>query len=132
MGHSKWPPSDIESIWVLLSCGFCFRPTSALERGDDIMASNFRISTHQNSDNLHLKLAGDFDGTSAWELLNILKKDCGRAAKIFVHCSCLKEIDPFGRDVFHNNIHSVIRESIFLLFTGEKAEQIAPKGSPCL
>lgn len=96
------------------------------------MASNFKISTHQNSDNLHLKLAGDFDGTSAWELLNILKKDCGRAAKIFVHCSCLKEIDPFGRDVFHNNIHSVIRESIFLLFTGEKAEQIAPKGSPCL
>jgi anti-anti-sigma regulatory factor len=96
------------------------------------MASNFRILTHQNSDNLHLKLTGDFDGTSAWELLNILKKNCGRASKIFVHCSCLKEIDPFGRDVFHNNIHSIIGEAIFLLFTGEKARQIAPEERLCL
>ena len=117
---------------MLLSCGFWFQHSSELERGDDIMASNFRISTHQNSDNLHLKLAGDFDGTSAWELLNILKKNCGKASKIFVHCSCLKEIDPFGRDVFHNNIHSVIGEAIFLLFTGEKARQIAPEERLCL
>jgi len=96
------------------------------------MASNFRISTHRNSDNLHLKLAGDFDGTSAWELLNVLKNDCGRASKIFVHCSCLKEIDPFGRDVFQNNFNSSKRAPIFMIFTGKKAEQIAPEGSSCL
>ena len=96
------------------------------------MASNFKISTHQNSDNLHLKLAGDFDGTSAWELLNILEKDCGRASKIFVHCSCLNEIDPFGRGVFHNNIHSIIGKSKFLLFTGKNAMQIAPEKRLCL
>lgn len=34
------------------------------------MAANFRISTHRNSENLHLKLYGDFDGTSAHELIN--------------------------------------------------------------
>ena len=38
------------------------------------MASNFRILKHQNGDNLHLKLAGNFDGTSAWEVFNTLKK----------------------------------------------------------
>jgi hypothetical protein len=96
------------------------------------MASNFRISTHQNNDNMHLKLAGNFDGTSAWELLNILKKDCGRASKVFVHCSCLNEIDPFGRDVFRENIHSVLKAPISLLFTGKKARQIAPEEKQCL
>jgi ABC-type transporter Mla MlaB component len=100
-------------------------------KGYDIMASNFRISTHQNSDNPHLKLAGDFDGTSAWELLNILKKNWGRVSKIFVHCSCLNRIDPFGRDVFQGNIRSVTGESTFLLFTGENAGQIAPEKRLC-
>ncbi len=95
------------------------------------MAANFRISKHQNSDNLHLKLAGDFDGTSAWELFYILKKNFRSASKIFIHCSCLNEIDPFGRDVFHANLNSLKRESAFLLFTGEKASQIAPEGRLC-
>jgi hypothetical protein len=38
------------------------------------MASNFRIFCHQNSDNLHLKLMGDFDGTSPYESLETLRK----------------------------------------------------------
>ena len=96
------------------------------------MASNFKISTHQNSDSIHLKLVGDFDGTSAWELLNILKKGCRSVSKIFIHCSCLSQIDPFGRDVFRNNIPSVMKPSVIPLFTGENATQIAPEGSQCL
>jgi hypothetical protein len=36
------------------------------------MASNFKILVHRNSENLHLKLTGDFDGTSAQKLLNAL------------------------------------------------------------
>ncbi len=38
------------------------------------MASNFGISINRNSDNLHLKLFRNFDGISAHELLNALKK----------------------------------------------------------
>jgi len=37
------------------------------------MAANFRISVHRSSDSLHMKLMGDFDGSSAWELLNVLR-----------------------------------------------------------
>jgi len=40
------------------------------------MANNFRISVHRSSENLHLKLMGNFDGISAHELLNVLKR-CG-------------------------------------------------------
>jgi len=42
------------------------------------MAANFRILVHRNKKNFHLKLSGDFDGTSAYELINILKKNCKR------------------------------------------------------
>ncbi len=34
------------------------------------MAANFRIAIHRNDDNLHLQVIGDFDGSSAWELIN--------------------------------------------------------------
>ena len=96
------------------------------------MASNFQISKHQNSESLHLKLMGDFDGTSAWELLNILKKRSQDVSKVFVHCNALSKIVPFGRDVFHANLGSLTGESVSLLFTGEKAMEIVPEGGRCL
>ena len=36
------------------------------------MSRNFKIETHYNRDEVHLRLVGDFDGSSACELLNIL------------------------------------------------------------
>jgi len=39
------------------------------------MPCSFKILAHRNSDNLHLKLEGDFDGRSALELINYLKKN---------------------------------------------------------
>ena len=61
------------------------------------MASNFKIVNHRNSDNMHLKLMGDFDGSSAHQLLNLLTKNGLAASKIFIHTSALKSIVPFGR-----------------------------------
>jgi len=46
------------------------------------MASNFSIFFHRNSDNLYLKLMGDFDGSSAHQLINILKEQNGNVNKI--------------------------------------------------
>jgi hypothetical protein len=37
------------------------------------MASRFRIVMHENSENLHLRLVGAFDGSSAFQLLEVLK-----------------------------------------------------------
>nr|CBX29619.1 unknown protein [uncultured Desulfobacterium sp.] len=36
------------------------------------MASNFKIEVFRNSENVHLKLFGDFDGNSAYELVNTI------------------------------------------------------------
>ena len=96
------------------------------------MASNFRISTHRNSENLHLQLRGDFDGSSACQLLDVLKKTSGSVYKIIIHTSSLNDIYPFGRDIFHRQLRDLNRNSIRLLFTGENADEISPKTKLCL
>lgn len=90
------------------------------------MAANFKVLVHRNSDNLHLKLMGDFDSTSAFELVNALDSNCEGAGKVFVHTSCLKNIYPFGRETFHNYLCSLKNRHIRLIFTGENAATIAP------
>jgi len=90
------------------------------------MAINFRISSHRNSDNLHLKLMGDFDGSSACELINTLKANTHSTSKIFIHTSCLNQIHPFGQHVFCNNFYVVNGESLKFVFTGENASQLEP------
>jgi len=74
------------------------------EKSVFIMASNFRIFVHRNSDSLHLKLAGDFDGTSAFELLDMVKKKGAGLRKVFIHTSSLKTIYPFGLQVFEKSL----------------------------
>ncbi len=97
------------------------------------MAANFSISAHRNSENLHLKLTGDFDGSSALQLVNLLKKNSKKGVyKIIIHTSCLNNIFPFGRDTFLTNMYQFSDRSPRLLFTGKNANQIAPEKSLCL
>jgi len=43
------------------------------EAGALPMASNFQITFNRHEDSMHLRLYGDFDGSSAHELINLLK-----------------------------------------------------------
>ena len=95
------------------------------------MASNFRIFYHRNSDNLHLKLMGDLDGSSALELANILKTQQNSVRKIFIHTSNLSSIHPFGLDAFQKNC-TANKLSPSITFTGEHARTLAPDGSTVL
>ena len=92
------------------------------------MAANFRICSHRNSDNLHLKLTGDFDGTSAFELLNTLKRSQNQVRKFFIHTDSLSSIKPFGMNVFQKNC-AVKNLSASLTFTGKQGKKLAPAGS---
>jgi hypothetical protein len=98
------------------------------ERRGEVMASNFRISVHRDSNNLELKLAGDFDGTSACELLNVLKDKCDDGVDtVAVNTSNLKDVYPFGRDTFQRNLYTLKGRRKRLAFTGRKANSIAPE-----
>ncbi len=85
------------------------------------MASNFKIIVHSNSDNVHLKLSGDFDGSSACELLDCMKKNCHNCNNVFIHTACLKRIVPFGQNVFRLNLGNLKKNYESFVFTGEKA-----------
>ena len=90
------------------------------------MATNFKIFSHRNGSKLHLKLIGDFDGSSAHELLNTMKEHCLGISRIFVHTSGLKGIHFFGLHVFHSHLCKHGSEYIPILFTGENANQLGP------
>jgi hypothetical protein len=73
---------------------------------------------------------GDFDGSSAYQLINALQKHSAGAFSVFIHTSNLKQVYPFGRDTFKTNLHS-LNHKFFgsLIFTGEHASEIAPEES---
>ena len=99
----------------------------AEKEGWVVMASNFKISAHRNSENLYLRLVGDFDGTSACELLNVMKQECQGAERVFINTSGLGKIYPFGHDTFQNNLYVLKDRPIRLVFTGENATEIVPE-----
>lgn len=92
------------------------------------MASNFRIFFHRNDGHVHLKLTGDFDGTSADELLNALKENGAGTRRIFVHTSGLRKIYPFGQRLFQNNLYVMNGQSASLVFTGRHGTEIGRRG----
>jgi len=89
------------------------------------MASNFEVSVDKKSKGFGLKLVGDFDATSAYELIYAIKKLPEDITKIFIHTDGLKDIYPFGLDVFHRNISPLDGPYRKLVFTGNKASHIS-------
>jgi len=92
------------------------------------MASNFRIYCHKEKDSLHFDLIGDFDGSSAYELINTLKKYQGIARRIFIHTCLLASVCSFGLDVFQKSF-TIKKLARILTFTGQYGNKLAPKGS---
>ena len=90
------------------------------------MALNFRIFLHETRDSLHLKLDGDFDGSSAHELFNTLKKHGVGFHQVFIDTNGLKTIYPFGREVFQNKLSSFNKQFRNLIFIGEYGNKISP------
>ncbi len=93
------------------------------------MAKNFMVSVLRKSATLQLKLMGDFDGTSAFDLLNVIGENCRGIESVFIHTNGLKDIYPFGLDIFFNHLHTLRGKPIRLVFTGEKAAEFSAKGS---
>ena len=90
------------------------------------MASNFHIFRHRTKDSLHIKLEGDFDGSSAHELINALIEHGKGFHQIFIDTNDLKKIHPFGREVFQKNLGRFNKKVNGLIFIGEKEYQIKP------
>jgi hypothetical protein len=90
------------------------------------MASNFQIYSFKTNNSLHLKLTGDFDGSSAHELINTLIEHGTGFWNIFIDTDNLKTIHPFGRDVFQKNLNNFKKQLNNLTIIGANKYNIAP------
>jgi hypothetical protein len=90
------------------------------------MASNFGIAIDNNSEGVGLKLAGDFDATSAYELIFAIKKLPEDTGKISIQTNGLKNLYPFGLEIFHKFMNSLNGQSAKIVFTGNSASQLSP------
>ena len=96
------------------------------------MASSFMIVIHENSERPHLRLIGDFDGSSAFELLEVLKNRAPAVQNVFIHTSGLVEDHPFGLGVFEKRASDLKEDLQKSHFTGDKAKLVSPDESLCL
>jgi anti-anti-sigma factor len=83
------------------------------------MAQNFRIlSKEANDRSVRIQLRGDFDGTSAHELANMLNKYGERYPNVEIDTEGLKSINVFGLDVLALRLKSLRRFRAGIIFTG--------------
>ncbi len=93
------------------------------------MASNFKINRSRQWDDLHLRLTGDFDGTSAFELFYAIKEGVSLFNSIYIHTDSLSSMLPFGRDAFVTNYALAGLSADKLRFTGKFAVYLTPHPS---
>jgi ABC-type transporter Mla MlaB component len=83
------------------------------------MANNFKFLSNRIRDRIRLKLYGDFDGSSACELINVLKNYRNGSNQIFIDTNNLNAIHPFGMDVLKKHL-SVLEININnIIITGK-------------
>ena len=86
------------------------------------MALNFRILRHRSKDVLDLNLRGDFDGSSAKELINVLENSQAGINRIIIDTNGLRNIHPFGKGVFQKDFPKINRSPVHVFFKGDKGD----------
>mgnify|MGYP000414237395 CR=1 FL=1 len=88
------------------------------------MASNFQITYYRYEDGIHLKLYGDFDGSSAHELLNFLKVKSDGTLKTYIHTDGIQHLHPFGISTFLKGFKIINGCADRIVFTGKEAPNL--------
>ena len=97
------------------------------------MALNFKILVRQKKSRLYLKLDGDFDRSSALELLGVLRDNIEGIDRVFIDTNDLGGVCAQGRILFHSRLlHALDNRSVGFVLTGENAFRIAPEESKVL
>ena len=89
------------------------------------MAQNFKIHSRQTENSIHLNLAGDFDGTSACELLHAIEQLNRKKIPIFINTEGLHRIYDFGCEVFKKKLCLVNDRFDTPVFVGRHQARIA-------
>jgi len=93
------------------------------------MKHHFHVDVKRRNGNLHIFAQGDFDGNSAWELINVLHDQYDGKGDVIIDTHQLKEMCPFGCSTFQCQLNLRRIPADRLCFEGEKGLEIAPRGS---
>lgn len=86
------------------------------------MALNFSISVRRRRGSLLLSLAGDLDGSSAFEILNAVNDHMDGASRVIIQTDSLKTVHPFGTRILESNLAHFKRRGCEVIFSGDKAK----------
>ena len=90
------------------------------------MANNFRVDVvGGDMKRLNLRILGDFDGSSAFRLLNIIEKKSREVRKVTINTDGLRSVNTFGSDIFRANIADMSKGVLDINYTGRFKEALA-------
>lgn len=96
------------------------------------MNNRFHVGFKKINEDLYVRPTGDFNGSTALELINLLCKQYSGKGQVFIDTCGLREICSFGCSTFQHYVHRIRLPLRRLFFKGHKASEIAPKGSTIL
>ena len=71
------------------------------------MANNFKVHISGRRINcLHLKVYGDFDGTSAYRLFHFIESNTLSTDKVSINTDGLRAVHPFGTELFNSHLRN--------------------------
>jgi hypothetical protein len=86
---------------------------------------NFKIFQLKSKNSVHLTLDGDFDGTSAHELINILKSYGPDIDQVFINTNGIRTVHPFGQVVLYRNLPDLSGLRRSLVFIGNHRRRLS-------
>ncbi|XPS82795.1 hypothetical protein Dvar_08130 [Desulfosarcina variabilis str. Montpellier] len=89
------------------------------------MAMNFKIFQLKSKYSVHLSLNGDFDGSSAHELINTLQSYGAEVHQVFINTNGLTSVHPFGQVVLYRNLPVMRGGSQNLVFLGDHRRRLS-------
>lgn len=93
------------------------------------MSTNNQMQFKKSNGNLHIQPKGDFDGSSAWELINLIHDQYDGKGRVIIDTRNLGQIHPFGCNTFQCRLNLRAMPADRLCFKGKKGFEIAPNGS---
>ena len=83
------------------------------------MANNFKFLSNHIRNKIRLKLYGDFDGSSACELINALKNYSNGSYQFLIDTNNLNTIHSFGINVFKRDLSVLDININHIIITGK-------------
>lgn len=91
--------------------------------------TDFQITVKRSGGSLHVTPEGNFDGNSAWQLVNFLHENCSGGEGITIDTGRLADICAFGCQIFKSRLNYRLVPAARITFQGKNGAKLAVDGS---